>query len=446
MVWFPDHWGSGNSKVIFTSDGSEWWGKVDVSKIDDDARRSLLEYLKNKLGSGELLKHLGVRSKGTLTKYLKYRRRIRDEVVLKMLQLISEEEFTELIGARKRLEALGLIDRNTGKVDYALIVEMLKLSLSDAYLRKLIIEFVGKYLRDDLLKLASTRVPPVPLKWDEGFEKYLLEDKKNPVKDVETLKYYKLIFERHLEGKELSEKLVEEVKNARLGWLRVVFRHYITYLFIAGKIPEETYAWIMLYVPGRKYQREIKIREYDEGRVKHTLQYLEENNEKYYVLYRVLLESGARVKHVIEMIENWHPEEKVFIKPLGRLGKRLYCTSSFCRYYLGKLEGRKQQAWIYFSRETLVLLDNIGGTHMAVRPISKYAVKHELLYPSDMRKIAFQWMSEVLNENVVRFLQGRFGELKKQVSIAYYSNLIKEADSTYQKYLDLLVEKGINSN
>jgi len=54
-------------------------------------------------------------------------------------------------------------------------------------------------------------------------------------------------------------------------------------------------------------------------------------------------------------------------------------------------------------------------------------------------------MSEVLNENVVRFLYGRFGELKKQVSIAYYSNLIKEADSTYQKYLALLVEKGISS-
>jgi len=82
---------------------------------------------------------------------------------------------------------------------------------------------------------------------------------------------------------------------------------------------------------------------------------------------------------------------------------------------------------------------------MAVRPIAKYAVRHGLLYPSDMRKIAFQWMSEVLNEDVVRFLQGRFGELKKQVSIAYYSNLIKEADSTYRKYLDLLVEKGINS-
>jgi len=80
-----------------------------------------------------------------------------------------------------------------------------------------------------------------------------------------------------------------------------------------------------------------------------------------------------------------------------------------------------------------------------VRPIAKYAVRHGLLYLSDMRKIAFQWMSEVLNENVVRFLQGRFGELKKQVSIAYYSNLIKEADSTYRKYLDLLVEKSINS-
>ena len=78
---------------------------------------------------------------------------------------------------------------------------------------------------------------------------------------------------------------------------------------------------------------------------------------------------------------------------------------------------------------------------MTMRPISKYARKHKPLYPSDMRKISYQWMNEVLNENAVRFIQGRYGELKKQASIAHYSNLLKEADLTYPKYLSLLSKR-----
>jgi intergrase/recombinase len=273
-----------------------------------------------------------------------------------------------------------------------------------------------------------------------------VEDKKNPVRDIETLNYYRSLFKRYLEGRELSEKLIGEIKNSRLGWLRVVFRHYITYLFIAGKIPEETYAWIILYVPSRRYPREIRVREYNDHDIIYTFKYLREHHEKYYILYRVLIESGARLEHVLEMINTWNPEERVFVKPLNRIEKRLFCSESFCRYYLGKLEGRKQQGWVYFSKETCELVNKIAGTYMAIRPISKYARKHGLLIPSDMRKISYQWMNEVLNENITRFIQGRYGELKKQASIAHYSNLLKETDSVYPKYLSLLGKKVDLSN
>ncbi len=428
--------------MIFVSDSQpRWWERVDIGKLDDETRRSLLQYLKSRVSGRQLLELLGVRSKGTITKYLKYGRRIPDEIILRILQAITEEEFTEIVGARKRLETLGLIDRETGRIDYSLVIEILRLSLSDPYLKKLILEFVSKHLRDDLLKLSPAKLPAIILHWDRDFEKYLTEDKKNPIKDRETLNYYRSIFKRHLEGRELSEKLIREVKNSKLGWLRVVLRHYITYLFIAGKIPEETYAWIILYVPSRKYPREIRVREYSEHDIIYTFKYLRKHHEKYYILYRVLLESGAREEHILEMIKTWNPEEKVFVKPLNRFEKRLFCSESFCRYYLGKLEGRKQQGWVYFSKETCELLNRIAGTYIAMRPISKYARKHGLLYPSDMRKISYQWMNEILNENIVRFIQGRYGELKKQASIAHYSNLLKETDMEYPKYLSLLGKK-----
>jgi len=62
-----------------------------------------------------------------------------------MLQAITEGEFTEIVGAWKRLETLEVVDRETGKTDYSLVIEILRLCLSDPYLKKLILEFLSKY-------------------------------------------------------------------------------------------------------------------------------------------------------------------------------------------------------------------------------------------------------------------------------------------------------------
>ncbi len=43
--------------------------------------------------TNELLARLGIKSRATLTKYLKYGRRIPDEVVVRMLENLEEEEF-----------------------------------------------------------------------------------------------------------------------------------------------------------------------------------------------------------------------------------------------------------------------------------------------------------------------------------------------------------------
>jgi len=45
------------------------------------------------------------------------------------------------------------------------------------------------------------------------------------MKDPETLRYYRSLFRKHLEGKELREK-VDYVLNHSNKWLRI-FRHYI---------------------------------------------------------------------------------------------------------------------------------------------------------------------------------------------------------------------------
>ncbi|RLG75962.1 MAG: hypothetical protein DRO14_04100 [Thermoprotei archaeon] len=69
------------------------------------------------------------------------------------------------------------------------------------------------------------------LHWSDDFEQFMMERKKRrKVRDPETVKYYKSIFEKYLEGKELSEELIDYVVNHPNKWLRSVLRHYIRYL------------------------------------------------------------------------------------------------------------------------------------------------------------------------------------------------------------------------
>ena len=51
--------------------------------------------------------------------------------------------------------------------------------------------------------------------------------KRRKVKSQDTLRYYRSIFLRCLEGKELSEQLIDYVVSHKNKWLRNVFRHYI---------------------------------------------------------------------------------------------------------------------------------------------------------------------------------------------------------------------------
>jgi len=53
-----------------------------------------------------------------------------------MLENFEEEEFWSLLSGRKKLEAIGLIDSQTGKVDYQGVMELLKLAIREPILKK----------------------------------------------------------------------------------------------------------------------------------------------------------------------------------------------------------------------------------------------------------------------------------------------------------------------
>jgi len=70
-----------------------------------------------------------------------------------------------------------------------------------------------------------------------GFQEFLRERKRRrKVVSEETMAYYRSLFKRYLEGRTLSEELVEYVVNHENRLLRNVFRHYIQYLYYLWSI------------------------------------------------------------------------------------------------------------------------------------------------------------------------------------------------------------------
>ncbi|MEM1720980.1 MAG: integrase, partial [Ignisphaera sp.] len=162
------------------------------------------------------------------------------------------------MSAGSRLRSLDIL-RDDGTVDYSLILEIVSIARSDEYIKNALLRFVVQEFKEDIRKMLGVSFAGIKLEWSEDFENFLSERKKRrKVRDPETISYYRNLFKKHLEGKELSEELVEYVANHRNGWLRNVFRHYIQYLYHRRRIPPETFGWIMEVVPSRGYRLDVR--------------------------------------------------------------------------------------------------------------------------------------------------------------------------------------------
>lgn len=432
------------SGVISLSDIVEWWEKINIPKLSEDARCRILKYVVEKYGRKRVLEETGI-SRITLWRLLEKVSPVKPEYVKPLLKLLTREEFESLISAREKLRALGIV-RDDGTVDYSLALEILAIAKDDEYLKNVILRFVAQEFREDLKKMLGVSFAGIVLKWDEGFENFLMERKKRrQVKDPETLKYYRNLFKKYLEGKEVSEQLIDYIVNHPNKWLRNVFRHYIQYLYYKRRISPETFGWIMEVVPSRSYKLDVRPYRIDLEDVKKTFNYLKEKHQTYYTLYKIMLESGARFEHILKIVVEWRPDEIVEIPNIGIATKRLMCfeDKGFCRYYMGLRGPEKPCEWVYFGLDTLKIIKSIAGKKISRHQVRRYAKKHNLLLPKYMRKIAWRLMIRVMSREVARFIQSRFGELK--ISEARYEDLLSEADEYYLNYLKeiMSIVKGV---
>ncbi len=418
----------------------KWYEAIDPSRIGDELRYRLLRYLASTRGEGEARRILGV-SKSTLYRLLKRQVRLTDENLKRVLEVLKPEEFEKIASTEEKLRALGILG-DDGAVDYAIVLEILGVAAQDPYLRQLILRFTVENFREDLRRMLGISFTGIKMKWTSDFEYFLMERKKRrKVKDPETIRYYRNLFKKYLEGKELSEETIDYVVNHENKWLRNIFRHYIQYLYYKRRISPETFGWIMEVVPSRSYKLDVRPYPIELGDVRKTLDHLRGHHRTYYTIYKLMLESGARFEHTLKMIEAWKPNEIVELPGTGIITKRLICfeDKDFCRYYMGLREGSKPCEWVYFSQETLKALKLIAGKHISRHQARKYVKRHGLLLPKYMRKFSWRIMVKTISREAARFIQSRLGELR--ISEARYEDLLGEADQEYPKYLKTLREE-----
>ncbi|RLE78459.1 MAG: hypothetical protein DRJ52_10425 [Thermoprotei archaeon] len=109
-----------------------WRDRVDLAKIDDETRYRILDYVLSKIGS---YRELGYDR--TYIYRLRTRKlRVPDSFLKRLLDFLSEEEFTRLVGVERKLEALGIV--RDGVLDYGLVLEILDYAARDKFLANLI--------------------------------------------------------------------------------------------------------------------------------------------------------------------------------------------------------------------------------------------------------------------------------------------------------------------
>jgi len=196
----------------------------------------------------------------------------------------------------------------------------------------------------------------------------------------------------------------------------------------------------MEVVPSRSYSLDVRTYPINLEDVAKTFGYLRKRHEKYYTLYRLMLEGGLRLSHAVHVVKTFSPGEVVEVPRISPETRRLVCfeDKGFCRYYAGIRGSQKPCEWVYFSIETLELVKRYSGTSIDRRNVTWYAKRHGLVVPKMLRKVSWRILVQVMPREVARFIQSRFGELK--ISEARYEDLLSEADEHYPKYLEKLRE------
>jgi len=161
-----------------------------------------------------------------------------------------------------------------------------------------------------------------------------------------------------------------------------------------------------------------------EDRVKASIEKLCSIPEKYRAVYRLLLESGLRLREAVKLTN----EFSYFHEKLEN-HERFVCVPLFW------FRASKKSFYAYFLRETVDLIRNNGETLYSTNASHVYR-RHGLVPAKYLRKFVFDKMIGLgIPESIADFIQGR---TPKTVGARHYANLKRLADKFYPRYVKYL--------
>ena len=139
-----------------------WHESLDLSKLSDDERYKILEYVVNKVGRDRVQAAFGI-TRYTMWRLLKKRVRIDDDKLKIFLGFLTPQEFQEVLSSHKLLEGIGVVRRD-GTINYSIVMEILKEASRDEYLKQPIIRFVVDNFREDLKRFMGYSITNIELR------------------------------------------------------------------------------------------------------------------------------------------------------------------------------------------------------------------------------------------------------------------------------------------
>ncbi|WP_290597701.1 MULTISPECIES: integrase [unclassified Archaeoglobus] len=252
----------------------------------------------------------------------------------------------------------------------------------------------------------------------DDFEKWLKERMSE-----ETANRYITILENLSEISE--DSIIELYRTRPTNNVAKALRNLVNYLLEKEVVDERTASRIKKRLPIKKGNGDKVIPTDDD--IKEAFKHYSNLDEPYYLVALILLYSGARLRHVLRMLEEWDP-------------KYLEANGSFAKYEIGHFtKGNKEGFYIYMPVWLAGKLRRMSLSEETVKS-KKITYKASSGRPVTAKYIR-KWFNNLLadicpDKDVRNFIMGRPGEIEKSVESEYYLELKRRADKVYKLVLE----------
>lgn len=236
-------------------------------------------------------------------------------------------------------------------------------------------------------------------------------------------------------SEETAKKYVRLIGNISLTELREQYdrvtdkrnfakaiRKFLNYLNETGRLSDRELASLKKQVPIPKTNADNNVPSDDD--IREAFCYFSMMRKDLYTVAKLLLYSGARARHVVNMINNF--SEKNLLK-----------VNDFARYNLNIDNNTKKAYCIYFPAELVNDLRNVKVTMNSVRCDLNYVASSRRTVSA---KYIRKWFNNLLvrmkvDKDVRNFILSRSSEIHKSVEAEHYLELVALADEVYPEIM-----------